>query len=432
MRWRLPLRLRVTLGLPLVGALVAGGVGTGAYYFTITMEHRLVEETLDAELGDYIQRRRIEPAAPPPASTVLKTWVLTEGAEGPPALIHLKPGLHRVRMDGRSWFARVRREGAERFIVLLDDAQIRHREAQLRSFLLLGGFLTVVVAGVLGWWIAGRVIAPVRLLAEQVSELQPDRPLDREAIPKADDEVERLYEAFADYQLRLIGFIARERAFTGDASHELRTPLSVIRGAAEVLQASPDLDPSQQRPLERITRAVLEMERLIEALLALAREEGAMMTGQSCRLDRITEHLVEQLRPLLKHKPVTVDCRTGEAVTVEGDCSLLTVVVGNLIRNAFSYTSRGRVLVAVDSQGVRVRDTGPGIPAELRENIFERYARGQRTDGAGIGLSLAKRICERNGWSLELQSEEGQGTEVRLFVRNRSNHTVLLAMNLAP
>ena len=400
-----------------MGALVAFAVSVSAYQFTLALEARLVAQTLDTELVDYIARRRNDAHALPPSSQALRTWVISKTAkpgDTPQWLRELDVGLHRRNVDGRGWFIEVRDEADARFAIMLDDASIRVREAKLRRFLFVAGLLAAVLGGAIGWWLAGRVIAPVRQLAERVSALHPEQPMAPFPAISRDDEIAWLQEAFFDYQARLAEFVRREQAFTADASHELRTPVAVVMGAVEVLRANPDLTSGQARAVERIGRAAVDMEHLIAALLRLARENPEQTSGAVlCRIDNIINGVVEHLAHVYANKPVRVVVE-AEPAEVKADCRLLGVVIENLLRNALTYTEEGEVRVLADEDGVCVHDTGPGIPEAHRDRVFERHFQGRPGGAAGIGLELATRVAERHGWRVELRDPGVRGTHIRL------------------
>ncbi|HHO69562.1 MAG TPA: HAMP domain-containing histidine kinase, partial [Gammaproteobacteria bacterium] len=203
-------------------------------------------------------------------------------------------------------------------------------------------------------------------------------------------------------------------AFTSDVSHELRTPLTVIRGATEVLLADTGLEPALRRRLERIARSAQEISELIEALLLLAREEQGQGVEASCKVEAVLRQVLDSHAHLLAHKPVDVRFEVDAPLRIAAQCTLLRVVLANLVRNAFSFTREGEVRVRLCRDGVTVEDTGSGIAEEDLQRVFDHFYRGEE-GGAGIGLSLVRRICDRHGWTLELDSEEGRGTRVRLL-----------------
>jgi signal transduction histidine kinase len=397
-----------------LGLAVSLGLATVLYVLTIDLEERLIAETLSAELEDYIARYEINPGAPPPASTTIRTYVIRPG-EGNThaALKSLEPGLHQVRLDGKGYYAEVRVRAGRHFIVLYDDKQIRHRINQFKLFLGIGVLVMLILSALLGFWLARRVIAPVRELATRVAGLRPEdhpAPL-AEDFPR--DEVGMLAHDFDAYQQRLGAFVEREQAFTADVSHELRTPLAVIEGASEVLLDDPDLGDTRRARVERIARSAHEMSELVTALLLLAREEKGGRSESDCAVGEVLQHVVEDHRHLLQRKSVEIKLDIQAQTFLPVECTLLRVVLANLVRNALHYTEHGQVSICLDEKGILVKDTGIGIPEEDMRRIFDRFYAGS-IGGEGIGLSLVKRICRRYGWCVDIDSSEGSGTLIRL------------------
>ena len=217
----------------------------------------------------------------------------------------------------------------------------------------------------------------------------------------------------------------RMRQFVADASHELRTPLSSIRGYSELslralsTSTAPE-DPataSAHTALERIQAQSLRMTRLVEDLLLLARlEEGRELSLSTVDLSRLAIEGVEDARPTAPDHVWTIDV-PEEPVELIGDTGRLQQVVANLVANARTHTPAGTrvtVEVAVDGDDavLRVRDDGPGIDPQVRDELFSRFARGDRsrnraTGGSGLGLSITKAIVEGHGGTISVQSEPG-------------------------
>lgn len=420
MRFRTSLRYRITLAFAVLGLVVSVGLSGGLYVLTINMEERLITETLSAELEDYIARYRQDPAAQPPASTTMRTYVIQPGTTNVPVMLReLKTGLHQVRLGEKDYYAEVRHSGERHFIVLYHDRQVQQRENQFLLSLGIGVVVMTLLSALSGFRLAGRVIAPVGELAKRVAGLRPvDQPAAlNEDFP--DDEVGQLAREFDTYQQRLVAFMEREQAFTADVSHELRTPLAVIEGATDVLLDDPGMDESRRSRLERIARSTHEMTELVSALLLLAREEKADVSEAACAVEEVLQQVVAAQQHLLQHKDVVIKLAIQRPTRLPIRCSLLRVVLANLVRNAVNYTEQGYVAVCLDELGVTVQDTGIGIPPESMQRIFERYY-SAGASGEGIGLSLVKRICQRYGWEITIDSREGQGTLIRLLFQPAS------------
>lgn len=233
-------------------------------------------------------------------------------------------------------------------------------------------------------------------------------------MPLPYDEVGELAQTIEGYVQRLRAFVERERAFVSNASHELRTPLAVIQGAVEVLKADPRLDDRTQERLDRIARATRGMTDLTTALLMLARE-GRTGPAPSCPVDRVLAEVVELHRPLLLHKPVVLECVVKAHPVLAVERPLLAIALGNLLRNACAYTEQGQVTITLDATGLRVDDTGPGIPAEELPCLFEQGPGCRRqARGEGIGLPLVKRIADHQGWGISAENRPEEGASFRL------------------
>jgi signal transduction histidine kinase len=182
-----------------------------------------------------------------------------------------------------------------------------------------------------------------------------------------------------------------------------------------VLLADRTLNDKQRGRLQRVQRAVQEAGELVTALLALAREQaGQAVAREPVPLADLLESLSDSHRYLLARKPVKVLLHVEAEAQVDCVPALLRAVLGNLLRNAFSYTREGEVRVVLRADSVSISDSGPGIDTALLPEVFERHARGPQ-GGEGIGLSLVQRICEREGWRVLMRSSGvGQGTLARV------------------
>lgn len=231
------------------------------------------------------------------------------------------------------------------------------------------------------------------------------------------DEVGELAHAFEQSLNRLADFIDRERAFTADVSHELRTPIAVIRGAAEVLLADDSRPEKDRLRLERIERGAADMADLSTALLAMARERDDERRAP-IDLAALIEESMEKHQHLLGNRAVEVSLEISARPHIPTDANLFAIVINNLLRNSFTYTERGSIRIRLDEESLVVADTGLGIPRAALDKVFQRLYKGAHSEGAGIGLSLVKKICDRYGWSIVLESEEGIGTRAVLRFRS--------------
>jgi len=158
------------------------------------------------------------------------------------------------------------------------------------------------------------------------------------------------------------------------------------------------------------------MEELTSAFLLLAREsETGLKMEAICVNDLIAEE-VERAKLLAADKPVTAEVRSTHRVYVEAPEKVLSILLGNLLRNAFSYTDAGQVTVEIGAGKVSIRDTGVGIAAEKIEEMFRPFVRGEgnRRGGHGVGLTIVRRLSDRFGWPVSIASDPGVGTTVEI------------------
>lgn len=416
MRFNRSLRFRVTLAFAISGAGLSLLLSVWLYWASHEGSVRLMDETLKAEFEDYRARRQRNPRSLPPATLTLlgHVWPTPPGSAPPlPEIRELPMGLHTVRIDEVLYRVLIQDSEEERYFLLYNETRQLARETSFLWLLGAGVLMTTWLASAGGFWLAGRVIAPVTALAMRVRTLEPEA----KPAPLADDfpqdELGALAQAFDRHVGRLRAFIERERAFTADVSHELRTPLAVILGAVEIELDRPDLPPRQHQRALRIQRAAQDMTEITSALLALAREApGSGATP--CSMADLVRDIAERHRHLQDRRTIALMVEVVDDPKIMADRALMGIVVSNLIRNALQNTDQGEVRIRLESRRLVIRDTGRGIAAEQLAHIFQRHYKGSDSRGEGIGLALTHRICERYGWNIAVESCAGCGTEVRL------------------
>jgi signal transduction histidine kinase len=310
--------------------------------------------------------------------------------------------------------------------------RIDHVEATInRVWLLviggiLGGTLLAIFAGVA---IAGRAMRPIASLTTTARKIATTRdPSQRMPKPKADDEVGELTRTLEE-MLRSLdaartereGVMQRQREFVADASHELRTPLTSILANLELLQAS--LGGNEQAEDREIVDSALRsskrMGRLVSDLLLLARADaGRRETHRSVDLAKVADDAAAEAAPLMGDRRLVVD--NEKALRVSGSRDELHRMVLNLLDNATRHTPPGScvelTLREADGEAVvEVADDGPGIPEEMRGQIFDRFVRGQgpadtaRGAGTGLGLAIVSAVAESHGGSVKASASKTGG-----------------------
>lgn len=418
MRFHRSLRYRVAFTFAMFGGLVSILLGTGLYYTAHDLERRLIDETLTAEMQDYLARRAHNPHSAPPATATVLGYVLphTENEPDVPAEVQaLPPGQHHLNYHGTPYRVAVMDRDTTRYFILFNETRQRLREDRFVLYLGAGVLVMILLSAMGGLWLAGQVISPVTVLAKHVRGLNLDDHPTSLAPDFPDDEVGELAQAFDHHHARLQSFIEREREFTADVSHELRTPLAIIQGASEIILSDPSLPDRCRERMARVDRAVVDATQITTALLLLAREDrAAARADKPCSVAEVLRDTVEKHRHLLQGKTARVEIELHAPVHLPTERTLLSIVLGNLIRNAFVYTERGEIRIRLDEDHVTITDSGTGIPIDELDRVFQRHYRGPNSQGEGIGLSLVRRICDYYGWSIAINSHHGQGTVAQL------------------
>jgi len=420
MRFRHSLRFRAAVAFAIFGAFVSLLLSVAVFFAARDIEQRLLAETLAVELEDFKARRARRPGALPPATRMIRTFVDSspEGASVPPPLRALGPGFHQTQLDGRGYYAAVANQGSDRIYMLYDEAQLQRREQWLLAVLMVAVLAMSALSAGGGLWLAARIITPVRELARRIRELRAKETVRPMVADFPRDEVGELARLFDSHMERLHAFVERERTFTADLSHELRTPLAVIEGAAEISLEDSALVGRKRERIERIARAARQMSELTQALLFLAREDTDDRRATAVDVSGVLTDVIEAHRHLLAGKGVDLEIELGASTTLSVPAAVLQIVLGNLVRNSFCYTEQGRISIRLDATRAVLEDTGPGIAPEELPRIFERHFRGTQSQrGTGIGLALVKKICDQQGWQVDIQSHPGQGTRVEFTFR---------------
>ncbi|MEV6851480.1 HAMP domain-containing sensor histidine kinase [Actinoplanes sp. NPDC051411] len=267
------------------------------------------------------------------------------------------------------------------------------------------GVLTVLSL-LVGWWVAGRFVRPLRTLtatAREISATNLDRRLD---LADRKDEYGELAETLDDLFARLGAAFESQRRFVANASHELRTPLTAERALLQVALADPAADPEQlRRACGEVLALGRRQERLIDALLTLASSEQGVERRLPFDLGALVSEAIDARRDDAASAGIRLTT-TVSAAPVVGDPNLVGSLVANLLDNALRHNvPEGRVEVAVGGNTLSVGNDGPVVPAAEVDGLFEPFRQlgGERignADGHGLGLAIVRAIADAHGAAL--------------------------------
>jgi signal transduction histidine kinase len=285
--------------------------------------------------------------------------------------------------------------------------------------------IMVVASMALGWVLAGRVLRPLQVITTAARELSASNLHERLALDGPNDELRELGETFDELLGRLEASFEAQRQFVANASHELRTPLTLERAILEVTLADPAASTASLRAAcERVLALGEQQERMIDALLTLARSERGLERREPLLLDALTGEVLGERREAIAQRGLRLDARL-ERAPATGDPRLIERLVANLLDNAVRHnTAGGWVEVATATEAgqavLTVANSGPVIAAEEVERLLRPFHRlgADRVghgDGLGLGLSIVAAIATAHGATLSVrpQAEGGLRAEVR-------------------
>jgi signal transduction histidine kinase len=293
--------------------------------------------------------------------------------------------------------------------------QVGEAVATLRWSLLIGlPALLLVLAG-MTWWVVGRALRPVEAIRSEVADISAEDLDRRVPVPPQFDEIGRLAMTMNEMLDRLESAALRERQFLADAAHELQSPLSAFRAHLEVSRAHPQ-ETDWIETLDELLAESRRLEQLVHDLLFLARiESGQVEVGEDLLdLDDVVAVEVARVRP---GADARIDATKVSAAPVRGSRDELGRLVRNLLDNTCRHAASS-VTVSLRAEDASARlvicDDGPGIPAERRAQVLERFvrldtARSRADSGTGLGLSIARDIAVRHGGSLQVEEATGGG-----------------------
>jgi heavy metal sensor kinase len=337
-----------------------------------------------------------------------------------------QPRLHDIQTD----YGRIRltnsviTEGASQVYLLQVGTSLAAMDGALRSFrsLLLWGMPAgLLIAVIVGRWMAGVALTPLARFAAAARTIDAANLQQRLPVRGTGDELDEVAHAFNDTLARVEDAVGEMRQFSTAIAHELRTPIAALRGEIELAAMKPGTSDELRQVFASQLEELDKLKRLIDQLLTLARAESGQIPLAHARVDLapLVESIVEQLEPVAQAQDLILAAQIDAQPAVLGDAGWIERLLLNLLDNAFKFTPPGGTvtvrLSAVEGRAVlEVRDTGVGMTPDVLPHVFERFYRGDPARsaggfGVGVGLSLVKWIVDRHNGTVTVASAPGSG-----------------------
>ncbi len=291
------------------------------------------------------------------------------------------------------------------------------------GLLFIGGPAALLVTALAGWWLARRSLRPIEQITSTAEAIGVDRLGERVPVWRSNDEVAHLARTINTMLERVQHGVEEQRRLVADTSHELRTPLATMRSELDVSLRTDQLSPAARDVLRSARDEVDQMSRTVADLLTLATADDGVLELQVQETDLavLAASVAGRLAPVALRRGVTVE-HDDRPVTVLADPVRLGHAIRNVVENAIEFSPQGGTIrIATSRAGTTgrllVEDDGPGIPADLRERVFDRFfrvdpSRSRATGGSGLGLAITREIIEAHGGRVRAERHDRGSTFV--------------------
>ncbi len=336
-------------------------------------------------------------------------------------------GFRDLEHDGQAWRVYALPYESQLIQVAQPTAQRRALALQTTLRIVTPLLLLMPLAAALLWWIVGRALRPLDALGAQLAQRQPTAlaPLALDHLPQ---EARPMVGALNDLLARLHAAFEQQRSLTADAAHALRTPLAAVTLQAQLARRAAE-GSARDAALDRLEAGVKRASHLVAQLLALARLDPDAARDPPATLDLalLAQEAAAEVRPLAESAQLEFDATLPASAPIQGHEPALRMAITNLLDNAVRYTpAGGRVSLRLDEDGnghrLTVSDTGPGLPADERESVFDRFTRGRDTavPGSGLGLAIVREVARLHGGRTWIEDGPGgRGLTVSLWLPER-------------
>jgi two-component system OmpR family sensor kinase len=443
---RIPIRLRVTLAFAIVMAVVLAALGFFVYSRFETELSEQIDQSLRShgdDIASLLTRRDLSKSTSLLGREESFAQVLTEGGavyattpqlDGEPQLtpaeaaraarasfLVTRPHVRSITGQARLLARPAQARGRSYVVVVAASLDDRNESlSNLRTILLIGGPVALLLASLAGYAVSGTALRPVEAMRRRAAEISAAAPGERLPLPDADDELRRLGETLNGMLGRLEAALERERTFVDDASHELRTPLALHKTELE-LALRYAKTPEEMRAA--IASAIVEVDRLsrlAEDLLVLARSQQGKLALHLRRVKvaDLLGNVRERFAARLGAGGRSLVVEPANGLVVDADPVRLEQALTNLIENAIEHGAGEVTLSSTESGGeleIRVSDHGPGFPPEFLDRAFERFSRADPArggDGTGLGLAIVEAIARAHRGSAHAANRDGSGADV--------------------
>jgi len=409
-----PLKNRIVIAFTIQTLFVTMVTFSAIIFYVDHIEESVLYQHFDEFLDVYVEELEmgIEHIVP------TDTHIYQTGQSSMPDFVRDLPvGAHNIELADRKAYHVLKKDYAGREFVLVKDQSELESTENYFNFITLMVFASIILTSfVFSRSLARRVVLPIVNLTAQVRQLTPTNYRDV-TLDYADDEVGGLVKVVYQHINTVNQYLQREQWFTGDISHELRTPLMVISSSVELLKQNGVSGEQREQLFQRIDGALENINEMISAFLILARNRQNEAAGNvETDLAELCYSVIDSLKPSFSGKDIDIHIHADSTIKSMLNSVLLSIVVSNLLKNAIANMRKGRIDIYIEQNSLVVEDNGGGLPEVVENFVNQGGVAIKRANASylGLGLSIIKRICEREGWSIHAASSESAGARFTL------------------
>ena len=305
------------------------------------------------------------------------------------------------------------------------SVQVYNNKADYKKKSLFFSILLAILGGVATYYFSGRSLKPLKEFSEKIEEVEARNLSDSRIEENKVKELNQLSISYNKMLDRLSESFEMQRQFTANAAHELRTPLAVMQAQLDLYHTTghPATDACTEKTIQMVTDQNERLSKMVKTLLDMS-ELQTVARDEKIEVDALVEEVLADLDPLAEEKNVILES-VCDAVTMMGSDILIYRVVYNLVENAIKYNNPGgKVQVTVRSDKeqicIQVMDNGNGIPADMKERVFEPFFRVEKSrsralGGVGLGLALVREIVRVHDGAIRVLDNSNGGTTFEIL-----------------
>lgn len=305
------------------------------------------------------------------------------------------------------------------------SVQVYNNKLDYRQKSLIISALMALLGGVITYFISGHALKPLRVFSDKIEKVQAQNLADSGIEENEVKELNQLSMSYNKMLGRLSDAFEAQRQFTANAAHELRTPLAVMQAQLDLYHTTghPATDACTEKTIQMVTDQNERLSKMVKTLLDMS-ELQTVARDEKIEVDALVEEVLADLDPLAEEKNVILES-VCDAVTMMGSDILVYRVVYNLVENAIKYNNPGgkvQVTVCSDKEQIciQVMDNGSGIPADMKERVFEPFfrvdkSRSRALGGVGLGLALVREIVRVHDGAIRVLDNSNGGTTFEIL-----------------